>query len=72
MKKIEAKELSIILSEIAKEEVNWTSFIDEVAERMVQLGYASEDILDLEYMGDEYDYIFNQAENFWRIFKKRK
>ena len=72
MKKIEAKELSIILSEIATEEVNWTSFIDEVAERMVQLGYASEDILDLEYMGDEYDYIFNQAENFWRIFKKRK
>lgn len=72
MKKIEAKELSIILSEVAAEEVNWTSFIDEVAERMVQLGYASEDILDLEYMGDEYDYIFNQAENFWRIFKKRK
>lgn len=71
MKKIEAKELSVIMSEIATETNDWIEFVDRVGYKMFQLEYATEDILDLEYMGNDYDYVWAQAENFWKIFKKR-
>jgi hypothetical protein len=71
MKKIEAKELSAAMAKIANETSDWTEFVDMVAYYMVDYDYATEDILDLEYMGNDYDYVWAQAENFWKIFKKR-
>lgn len=71
LKKIEAKELSIVMKEIASETNDWIEFTDLLAYKMIDLNYATQDILNLEYMGDEYDYIWAQAENFWKTFMKR-
>lgn len=72
MKKITAKELSTIMSEIAEVSNEWYEFVDNVAYSMVNHGYAEQKILDPEYVGDEYEYIFSQANNFWKVFKKKE
>lgn len=71
MEKISAKELSNIMSELAQEATEWVEFVDSVAYVMVDKGYATDEILDPEYMGNDYDYIFAQANNFWKTFAKR-
>ena len=71
LKKIEAKELAAVMSAIAAETTDWIEFTDRIAYQMIDLGYATADILNLEYMEDDYDYIWAQAENFWKTFKKR-
>lgn len=72
MEKITAEELNKIMSNSAKHFTEWYEFVDNVAYLMVYNGYATEDILDPEYMGHEYDYIFAQANNFWKTFKKKQ
>lgn len=71
MKKIEAKELTKIMSELLNETSDWSELTDLLSNKMIELEYATENILDLEYCGTEYDYIWAQAENFWKTFKKR-
>lgn len=72
MEKITAKELNTIMSNLAQQFTEWYEFVDNVAYLMVYNGYATDDILDLEYTGDDYDYIFAQANNFWKTFKKNQ
>ena len=71
LKKIEAKELAAVMAALSTETNDWVEFTDYLAYKMIELDYATEDILNLEYMGDDYDYIWAQAENFWKTFKKR-
>lgn len=70
MKIITAEELSKVMSEIAEQSDSWVDFVDNVAFRMYDLGYATNEILDPEYMGRDYEYIFAQANNFWKTFKR--
>lgn len=71
MEKITAKDLTAIMSELAQEATEWYEFVDTVAYVMVDKGYATDEILDPEYCGKDYDYIFAQANNFWKTFAKR-
>lgn len=72
LKKIEAKELAAVMAALASETNDWIEFTDRLAYQMIELDYATSDILNLEYMGDEYDYIWAQAENFWKTFLNRR
>lgn len=70
MKKIEAKELTKIMKELSEETSEWSELTDLLANKMIELEYATENILDLEYCGTEYDYIWSQLQNFWKTFLK--
>lgn len=72
VKKIEAKELAAVMAALASKTTDWIEFTDRLAYQMIELGHATQDILNLEYTEGDYDYIWAQAENFWKTFLKRR